>query len=160
MGAYAGITLSAGTIVFGDAAAGIEPGATGYITSPSTNIVTNVIANKIYALGAKSDASWTAGGDSIALSGTTTMPPAGAGQFTLIVDDETAGSPGQPKFTTQGVTTSTVAITGHLTDARVTTTAGASEGNTATPLYMAVSLASTGIKEVTYGGTITFTVTN
>ncbi len=162
MGAYNEITLSAGTIVFGDAALGIEPGATGYITSPDTDITTQVASNDIYALWVKSDATWDGGGapaKTITLSGTTVEPPLGAGEFSLFIDDVTLGDPGEPK-TKQAVTSGNAIITGHTLDPRTETIDNGDEGTTPLPLYMGLSLSATGVDEVTYTGTITFTVSN
>lgn len=160
MGVYSEISLDAATIVFGDAGTGIEPGQTGYITDPVTLYLTaQVGTNATYALGVKSDATWADGGATISLSGTTVTPPAGVGEFTLLIDDETSGG-GVPKFTTQGVTTSNTTITGHGLDGPTPTDDDASEGTLDTVLYMALALSLEGVDEVTYTGTITFTATN
>jgi len=162
MGAYSEISFDAATIVFGDAVAGIEPGETGYIETPVTNYLTpQVGTNATYALGSKSDATWDNGGsDTITLSQTAALPPATSGQFTLIIDDETLGAPGEPKTKTQGVTTSNVTITGLGVEGRTETIDDGDEGTSDTQLWMALSFAVDGINEVTYSGNITFTVTN
>ncbi len=160
MGVYNEISMDVGTIVFGTAT-GIEPGQTGYIETPVTQYLTaQVGTNATYALGSKSDATWVNGGsDTITLSQGTDMPPATSGQFTLIVDDETSGG-GAPKFTTQGVTISNTTITGLGVEGRTETIDDGDEGTSDTQLWMALSFAVDGINEVTYAGTITFTVTN
>lgn len=157
MGAYAAISLDAGTIILGDATNGIEPGGTGYITSPTTYITTQVASNDTHDLGVKSDATWADGGSSITLSGGTGVP-GGDGEFSLEIDDDTSGG-GEPKFP-EAVTATNATITGHATDARTETTDDEDEGTADTALYMALSLSVAGVEEVTYTGTITFTVTN
>lgn len=160
MGAYNEISFDTATITFGDALTGIELGDTGYITSPGTQYITaKTASNATYELGIKSSATWVNGGNSIALSGTAETPPTGDGQFTLIVDDTTSGG-GEPKFSTQGVTTTNTAITGHTVDSPTPTLDNADEGTTDLPLYMSLSLSQSGVEEVTYSGTVTFTVTN
>lgn len=85
--------------------------------------------------------------------------PASSGQFSLDIDDQELGNPGEPK-TPQGVTTSNVTITGLGTQGRTETIDNGDEGTSDKELYMALSFALDGIDEVTYSGTITFTVTN
>ncbi len=159
MGAYAEISLDAATIIFGDAVNGIEPGQTGYITSPNIYITTQVASNDIHDLGVRSDATWTNGGSSITLSGGTGVP-GGDGEFSLeISDDGTGGDPGQPKLPS-AVTATNATIAGHATDGRTETIDDGDEGTSDTALYMGLSLALTGVDEIVYSGTITFTVTN
>ncbi len=85
--------------------------------------------------------------------------PASSGQFSLGIDDQELGNPGEPK-TPQGVTTSNVTITGLGTQGRTETIDNGDEGTLDTVIYRALSFALDGITEVTYSGTITFTVTN
>jgi len=162
MGAYAEISLDAASVTFGDATAGIEPGQTGYITVPATNYNNaKVTTNKQYALGVKSSATWSDGGSkTITLAGGTGVP-AGSSQFNLTVDNELkgGGSPGEPK-TLQGVTSTDATIAGLGNVSRIATNANTSESTGNTPMYMGLSFAVSGIQEVTYSGTITFTVTN
>jgi len=160
MGAYNEISFDTATIVFGTAA-GIEPGQTGYITSPYTYVTPQVGTNDTHALGVKSELTWDdMGTNTITLSQTADIPPGTSGQFTLIVDDETLGDPGEPKTKTQGVTISNTTIAGHATDGRTETIDNGDEGTSDTQLWMALSFAMDGINEVTYSGIITFTVTN
>ena len=161
MGSYAEISFDAANIVFGDAALGIEPGQSGVITSPASQYITaRVKSNKTYALAVNSVATWDDGGsNTVTLSGSTGVP-AGSGQFSLEVADQTSGS-GVPKpAVKQAVTNTNATLSGHASDARVTTTVGANEGTNDTTIYMQLFLSMSGIKEVTYSGTITFTVTN
>lgn len=163
MSAYAEISFGAASVTFGDAASGIEPGGTGYIDQPAIHYLTaRVITNKQYALGVKSGATWTAGGpNNITLAGGTGVP-AGASQFNLTIDDQETGGaapPGQPK-TPQAVISTDAVITGLGSVTRISTNANTAEAPGNTPLYMGLAFSGTGIQEVTYSGTITFTVTN
>jgi len=167
MAAYAEISMDTATIAFAAVgftpADGIEPGSFGYIASPTTYLTAQVASNKTYALGSASEAPWDDGGaplNTITLSQTATMPPLTSGQFTLVIDNETLGDPGEPKAKTQGVTTGNVTITGLNALGPTTTVDDASEGTTNSQLWMAISFATDGIDEVTYEGIITFTVTN
>ena len=160
MGAYAAVAFDTATITLGDATAGIEPGATGYITTPpSNNVTVKITTNKQYALGVQTEATWDDGG-----SNTITLDPAGPGdlgseEFALGIDNEQLGDPGEPK-TPLPVTASNATITGFSVQTRVTTGVNASEGTNDAPMYMALTFAAAGIQEVTYSGDITFTVTN
>jgi hypothetical protein len=162
MSAYNEIALSASSITFGDNLTGIEPGATGYITDTGDNsITTEVLTNQQYAVSVYTTANWSDGGSNqIALSETIDLPPSGSGEFTLIIDDEEQGEPGDPKTKTQAVTTADTTVNGLGTLSRVSTNAGADEVTSDTPLYMALGFSLNGINEVDYSGTITFTITN
>ncbi len=162
MGAYAEISFDAGSVTLGSASAGIEPGQTGYITVPAATFLTSqVTTNKQYALGVKSSANWTDGvSKTISLAGGTGVP-GGSGQFNLVIDNElkVAGSPGEPK-TPQAVTSTDAVIAGLGTLTRVSTNANTSEAPGPTSIYMGLSFSLAGIDEVTYSGTVTYSVTN
>jgi len=162
MAAYSELGFDTGTVVFGDAAAGIELGGTGYITEPpSRRLTVEVTSNSWYALGVKSDATWSDGGvNTIALSGTSEVPTEPA-QFSLSIDDEEAflGPDGKPRWP-EAITAETEPIFGYWLVFRCMTDAGAPEASNDSQFYMAMSLSQTGIREVVYAGTITFTVTN
>jgi len=160
MSAYSAVAFDAATITLGDAVEGIEPGSTGYITDPVTNELTvKVTTNDSYALGVQSDATWDDGGSNSITLAEGTGIPGGSGEFNLEIDNEESGAPGQPA-TGEAVTSSNVTILGFETKPRVSTTETAAEGTNDADMYMALSLSLTGIQEVTYSGTITFTVTN
>ncbi len=154
MTTYAEIGLSAATVDFGE----IEPGQSGYIQVPASNSITShVTANGDYTLAIRSDGTWDDGGsNTITLSGTTGMP-ATAAQFSLEADDqEAAAGNGQPKNPIAMTTGDTQVTTG----LRVATSSQSPEGTGDTDAYMAVWMAESGIAEVTFSGTITFTVSN
>ena len=160
MAAYAAVTFDSATITLGDATAGIEPGSTGYITDPVTNELTvKVTTNQTYALGVQSDATWDDGGSNSITLAEGTGVPAGSGEFNLEIDNEELGDPGEPK-TPAAITSTNVTIVGFEAKTRVSTGQGAAESTNDADMYMAMSLSLTGIQEVTYSGTITFTVTN
>ena len=97
-------------------------------------------------------------------SNTITLDPLGpgdlgSGEFSLEIDNEELGNPGEPK-TPQAVTASDVTITGFAVQTRVTTGQGSAEATNDADMYMALTFAAADILEVTYSGTITFTVTN
>ena len=118
-----------------------------------------VTTNDSYALGVQSDATWDDGGSNSITLAEGTGIPAGSGEFNLEIDNEESGAPGQPA-TGAAVTSSNVTILGFETKPRVSTTETAAEGTSDADMYMAMSLSLAGIQEVTYSGTITFTVTN
>ncbi len=165
MGAYGELTMDTATIAFAAVgltpADGIEPGSVGYIATPTTYVTTQVGSNAIHDLGIASELTWDDSPDpnTITLSQTTATPPLTSGQFTLIIHDEEGANPGQPKFSTQGVTTANVTIAGHDVDARTPVADDAVEGTSDTPLYLALWFAADGVNEVTYSGDITFTLT-
>lgn len=154
--AYAEVSVSAATVDFGE----IVLGGTSNIQAPVAKyITTNAIANKAYALGSMSSATWSDGGsNTLALSGTTGIPGTG-GQFSMAIDDSQQGASGNPA-TPQAITSTNTTITGHGADARVSTAASSSEAAAGLNLWMQVWMANSGIQKVTYQGTITFTVTN
>ncbi len=162
MSAYSEVVFDSAGIIFGDAVTGIEPGMTGYITDPSTHYLTTLVtSNATYAMGVKSDSSWTDGGsNSIDLSGEKGVPNH-PGQFSLEIDNQQkgGGSPGQPKKP-EAVTDNNKTIKGYKNVSRVTTGPEDSEGTNDHTMYMAMSLSLEGIQEVVYSGTITFTITN
>jgi hypothetical protein len=152
MGSYAALSLSSATIDFGS----IALGGTAAIQTPIAHYVTlQAIANDVFALGSKSSSTWTNGGDSATLD--IDGSPA-AGYFSLTQDNAGDGS-GHPT-TPQYMTTSTVTITDLGSISRTSTAAGASESTTDTNMYMDCILGASGLKVVTYSGTITFTITN
>jgi len=152
MGAYSSLSLSSSTISFGS----IALGGTAAIQTPAEHYVTLIaISNDTFALGSKSSSPWTNGGNNATLD---TDGSPGAGYFSLTQDDAGDGS-GHPS-TPQYVTTSTATITGHGTDTRTSTAASASESTSNTNIYMDCILGASGLKVLTYSGTITFTITN
>jgi hypothetical protein len=154
MAAYSSISTDVGSITFGS---GVNLGATAYIDTPADhNFATQVLANDTYALKVNTAATWSKGSDTITLD--TSGTPDAAGEFGLNIDDAGDGS-GAPT-TPQAVTTTATEITGHSTDARVTTTAGASEATANQNFYMSLELYSSGIPSGAYSGDITFTVVN
>lgn len=161
MGAYAEIGFDAASVTLGDATVGIELGQTGYITVPANTYLTaQVLANKTYAVGVKSDATWSDGGsNTITLAGGTGVP-SGSGQFNLIIDYQHATNPAAAPKSPQGVTSTTATISGLGALNRISPNAQQPEAAGNTPLYMGLTFASTGIQKVTYSGTITFTVTD
>jgi len=162
MSAYSEVTFDSAGIMFGDIDTGIEPGMTGYITDPPSHYLTTLItSNAKYAIGVKSDTSWTDGGlNSISLSGEKGVPD-GPAEFSLEIDNQRkgGGSPGQPKKP-DAVTDTNTTIKGYNNVSRVTTGPEDSEGTNDHTMYMAMSLSLEGIQEVVYSGTITFTITN
>jgi len=154
MAAYSSISTDVGSITFGS---GVNLGATAYIDTPADhNFATQVLANDTYALKVNTAATWAKGSDTITLD--TSGTPNAAGEFGLNIDDAGDGS-GAPT-TPQAVTTTATAITGHSTDARVSTTDGASEATSDQNFYMSLELYSSGIPSGAYSGAITFTVVN
>lgn len=152
MGSYAALSLSAATIDFGS----IALGGTAAIQTPVAHYVTLIsIANDTFALGSKSSTPWTNGASNANLD--VDGSPA-ATYFSLTQDNAGDGS-GHPT-TPQYVTTSTVTITDLGSVSRTSTAAGASESTTDTNMYMDCILGASGLKVVTYSGTITFTITN
>ena len=162
MSAYSEVSFDSAGVTLGDETAGIEPGMTGYITDPTSHYLTALVtSNATYAMGVKSDSSWTDGGsNSIDLSEETGIPD-DAAEFSLEVDNQqkSGGFPGQPK-SSQAVTIANTTIAGYNDVSRVTTGADDSEGTNDHSMYMAMSLSLEGIQEVVYSGTITFTITN
>ncbi len=165
MGAFAGIGFDDTTIVFGDAANGIPPGESGYITAPADHYLTaKVRSNKVYALGVQSQATWSDNTTrTITLNTTTSLPSPtlGSGEFALGIDDvgDTPSNPYNPDIP-QTVTNVNADITGYGTVARVTTEPNVDEVPDPSTFYMELWFALAGIDEVTYSGAITFTVTN
>ena len=152
MGAYSALSLSSATIDFGN----IAMGGTAAIQTPVSHYITLMaIANDTFALGSKSSSPWASGGDNATLD---TDGSPGAASFSLTQDDagDGSGHPTAPQY----VTTGTVTITGLDAVGRTSTAAGASEGTTDTNMYMDCILGASGLKVVTYSGTITFTITN
>jgi hypothetical protein len=152
MGAYSSLSLSSSTISFGS----IALGGTAAIQTPADHYVTLIaISNDTFALGSKSSYPWTNGDDSATLD---TDGSPGAGYFSLTQDDagDVSGHPSTPQY----VTTATADITGLGSIGRTSTIAGASEGTTNTNIYMDCILGTSGLKVLTYSGTITFTITN
>jgi len=155
-----GTGVSIGTITLGDATAGIEPGSTGYITDTAGNGLTvQVTTNSTYALGVQTEATWSDGGSNTITLNEAGSADLGPGEFALEIDNEEQGDPGQPKSPV-AVTSSSATILGFESKPRVTTSQSAPEGTSDAVIYMALSFATEGIQEVTYSGTITFTVTN
>ncbi len=165
MADYAGISMDVATIVFGTDA-GIEPGQSAYIETPVSHVVTaQVVSNDIYALQVSSE-DWDDGGDplkTITLNTTTSLPSPtlGSGEFALGIDDDDGTGPDvNHPATPQTVTKTNATITNYETVPRVTTAAAASEATSDTAFYMELWFAVNGIEEVTYSGTITFSVIN
>jgi hypothetical protein len=162
MAVYSEMAFDASALTFGDAAQGILPGSVGFITTPATGYLTIwVIGNAQYSLGVSSEAAWSDGGSNLlTLSGLTGMPP-GIAELSLEIDNGEAGGglPGQPK-NPQAVTDTDTTIAGYDAVPRCTTGAGNSESVNAHVIYMGMWLSVSGIQEVVYSGTITFTLLN
>jgi len=160
MAAYAAVSFSQGTVTLGDPVNGISPGGTGYVTDPaSTYLTVKTTTNAQYALAVKSDKKWTNGSYPDITLAEGTGVPGGSGKFNLFLDDEEQGNPGQPK-TPQAVEDTNVTVAGYATMPRVTTAPNTPEGTADADMYMGLSFSLSGIYEVTYSGTMTFTVTN
>jgi len=162
MAVYSEMEFDAGGVTFGDAVQGIIPGSAGYITTPATGYLTiRVISNAQYSLGVKSDATWSDGGTNVlTLSGLTGLPP-GTAEFSLEIDNKQKGGgfPGQPK-NPQAVTDTGTTIAGYDAVPRCTTKKRDPESPNEHAMYMGMWFSVTGIKEVVYSGTITFTLQN
>ena len=162
MSAYSEVGFDGAGVVFGDETTGIEPGTTGYITDPASNYLTvQVISNAEYAMGVKSDATWSDGGANFITLSEGEGVPDDPEEFSLEIDNQQkgGGSPGEPKKPKE-ITAINTTVKGYEEVLRVTTGEGNPEGMNEHTMYMAMSLSLEGIQEVVYSGTITFTVTN
>ena len=152
MGAYSSLSLSSATISFGN----IALGGTAAIQTPVSHYVTlQAIANDAFTLGTKSGATWVNG----AVNANLDVDGSPAATYFSLTQDNAGDGSGHPT-TPQYVTTSTITITDLGAVSRTATAAGANEATTDTNIYMDCILGTSGLKVVTYSGTITFTITN